>query len=276
MSKIDFAFLVHPRQIEDIYIQYPLLRFLNRKFLSFLIQFMRPVVGPYICGGLDIDGNPVNGRLIIVPLTAHQMLQDKDYAKKKVIDAVALSNRLGAKVVGLGALTSSVTNGGTAVLSQKGNAIITSGNSLTVNTTFKDVKYIIEKRKISGPIAIVGATGSIGRALSFLLSKSKEIENDLILIGKTPSKVDELKDSLLGSIRKIRAGVDINEIHKADIILICTSSHDAVVHQHMVKSGVVIYDVTQPKNTSKELQHRKDLSYIDGGYISAPESIYKS
>ncbi len=107
-----------------------------------------------------------------------------------------------------------------------------------------------------------------------MLSKSKEIENDLILIGKTPSKVDELKDSLLGSIRKIRAGVDINEIHKADIILICTSSHDAVVHQHMVKSGVVIYDVTQPKNTSKELQHRKDLSYIDGGYISAPESIY--
>ncbi|MDP3902066.1 MAG: hypothetical protein Q8Q21_00575, partial [bacterium] len=65
-----FAFLVHPRDVSDVYRKYPFFKFFPNFFVLWFFRHFWPVVLSEIEGVKTIkDGKKVRGFVITVPLT---------------------------------------------------------------------------------------------------------------------------------------------------------------------------------------------------------------
>lgn len=265
-----FAFLVHPRKIEEIALRFSFASMLPKPILSFFAKNMWPVVASEITGFKNLNSEPIKGWLIGITMTAEQMLEDRELANKRIIQAINLAEKLGAGIVGLGALTSSVTNGGRSLVG-KVNIGITTGNTLTSLVTYWAMEEIAKKKGFNFgeiDVAIVGATGSIGSAVAHLIAANNCPK--LILIGRTPEHLDKLRVSLHGfnCNDKIEITNDLTRIRSASVVIVATSAPGALIHSENLKEGAIVYDVTQPQNVSREvIKERKDVTLIDGGLV---------
>ena len=76
-NNIKFAFLVHPRGVDDIRKKYFFAKFIPAGILKFVIKFLNPRVASIIKGLKDKKGNEIRGLIIAVLLTPSQMLSLK-------------------------------------------------------------------------------------------------------------------------------------------------------------------------------------------------------
>jgi acetylornithine/succinyldiaminopimelate/putrescine aminotransferase/predicted amino acid dehydrogenase len=180
-----FAFLIHPVYLKN-YIEFDdTLKIFSEQQLGQLMGRWNDLIEPFAAGQTVITsktGQKAYGEFIAVCRTSEELMQlPKEQVQKEIVAAIEFAKQRGAKIVGLGAYTSVVSKGGRE-LRDLGVAI-TTGNSYTVATA---VEATLEAaRQLDFPLAqttaaVVGATGSIGRATTFLLA---EEVNALILIG---------------------------------------------------------------------------------------------
>lgn len=172
-----YAFIIHYPGPEDMVASNPSFERFSRDELYRLMEWESSLPEPGICCHLPAlrsqTGKLVEGWLIGVPYGGRQIMNSpRGEVIDSIIQAVEMAKRLGAQVVGLGALTSVVTRGGRDV--QGRGIAVTSGNSLT---TVMALEALYEGARRMGidlnraRAAVVGATGSIGRACSLLLSE---------------------------------------------------------------------------------------------------------
>lgn len=273
----DFVFLINPRNLFDVYGRYPFARYIPDIVVRAVLLVVPPFVVGTVSGLKRDDGTIVNGLIMTIPMLADQILKFRELAKEKILRAVKLSEQHGVRVLGLGSLTSPAVNGG-ADLIGKTKISITNGNSLTAGMTieglFKSVSLLnIEPR--NSIITIVGATGSIGSAVSVMIAKSG-IFKSLILIGKTKEHLIALRTMILETTNmgNIEVSTDINIIKNADIVIVATSSSGAIISNNQPKFGALIYDITQPQNVHKSIrQERLDVTVVDGAILETPYSV---
>lgn len=266
--KIEFAFIVHPRNTYDIFRKYKLLKIFPKFIVDIFLLIMWPTYG----GSIKIDQGEKGvkwGAIIISPLTGRQMLIHRKLSAYRVYLSAKLARVYGAKIVGLGALTSVVTDGGVYVSDRLKGLYFTSGNGLTAATTANDILRIIKEQNMTGPISILGATGSIGKGISKILDEY--CKNDLILIGKNHHRTLGLADKL--TRKNIICSTDIKDNNKAEIVIVTTSANGAIIDHNLLKNAKIIYDITQPKNTPEHIIEGGSISYIDGGLIQLPKNI---
>ncbi|OHA12959.1 MAG: hypothetical protein A2909_01110 [Candidatus Tagabacteria bacterium RIFCSPLOWO2_01_FULL_39_11] len=275
-NNIKFAFLAHPRNIKDLRKNYFLIKLVPEPIFKFLIKFLPPITLSKITGLKNKNGEEANGLIIAILLMPDQMLNLKrDFVQKKIIKAIKLAEKRGAKIAGLGALTSSVTNGGLDLIN-KINIGITNGNNLTAAIALEDVIKIIKERNLANEnhkIAIVGATGSVGSLISKILAEKCK---NLAIIARTAENVEKLKKEIneINPLCNIVASVKINDIENADLIISTTAAADAIIKPEYLKSGVIIYDITHPSNISKEVYNKPNISIIKGGLVKTPGINY--
>ncbi len=273
-----FAFLVHPRDISDVYRKYKFLKYFPQNLVESIIVFMWPVTLVKVKGLVSQKSKKeVRGHIISITMTAEQMLKDRKYASRKIINATKLAKRKGARVIGLGSLSSPVMSGGVDLVGKYG-IFVTNGNALTAGVTLMGVRDVAKRRRITlsqSTVAVVGATGSIGQAVSKLLIRDCSVPR-IIIIGRTPSNITKLAEKL----KKIKKDVDvvlstkISDIKSADIIITATSSSEVLIEPEYLKKDAVIYDVTQPQNVSKNIKkEREDVLVVDGGIVKLPPSV---
>lgn len=172
-----FAFIIHYPGPEDIIANNPSFEVLSRKELYKMLEWESKNNEPgLVCHMPAIRseaGKIAEGWLIGVPYGARQMMElPREQVVKIITDAVDMGRDLGARIVGLGALTSVVTRGGRSV--QGRDVAITSGNSFTVLMAMEALYLGAEKMKKDlqeARGAVVGATGSIGRTCALMLSE---------------------------------------------------------------------------------------------------------
>jgi acetylornithine/succinyldiaminopimelate/putrescine aminotransferase/predicted amino acid dehydrogenase len=113
------------------------------------------------------------GELLAVPYTAEELMQMSNAeAVNKVRSAVCLAQARGAQIVGLGGYTSIVTQNALALADVE--IPLTTGNSYTVVSTLETLETVAQnlgRTLTKMKLAIVGATGSIGRAVSILIGE---------------------------------------------------------------------------------------------------------
>jgi predicted amino acid dehydrogenase len=183
-----FAFVIHYPAPEDVILNNPSFQGYSRNELYSFMKWESQIEDPgVVCHMPAIrsgNGTLVEGWLIGVPLGAREIMgMPAGEAAAMVAKAVDLGHDLGAEIVGLGALTSVVTRGGRSVMGR--DVAITSGNSFTTLMAMEALFLGAEKmhiKKDEARAAIVGATGSIGRACALLLSE--QVEN-IILLGNS-------------------------------------------------------------------------------------------
>ncbi len=270
-----FVFLAHPRNLKDATHKFSFLKILPKPILLLFLKHMWPVRASEITGFKDLNGKSIKGYFIVISMLPEQILQNKKYATKKIVQAVKLAEKIGANIVGLGALTSSITGGGKDLLGIV-NVNLTTGNTLTSCVTFLDVQNIAKAKGIdlnNETVAIVGATGSIGSAVSMLIARDYKAK--LVLVGRTMSHIESLKKE----IAEIRGGGNVevtdslDKISSASIVIVATSSSLAFIQSKHLKAGAIVYDITQPRNVSNEVfKERNDLTMIDGGLVKIPHA----
>lgn len=270
-----FAFLIHPREVFDVTRRFRATKFLPNKLVEGTMKNLRGRLGFTVCSTFRIKslGKEIKGYLIAILLSGQQIKTlPREVVHKRILSAVLFAQKkLGADVIGLGALTSSVTKGGQWIVDQpQVKAVITHGDSYAVAVAKQGIEKIVRIKKnnpMGIKIAIVGAHGLIGEALTRLLARKGYA---LVLIGKEKKRLEELKQKIkIFRSDAIFTSLNLEKIYEADIIITVTSHPGALIKSKNLKKGAVIYDVAQPMNVSSSLvKKRSDIIKIDGAYVN--------
>lgn len=275
-----FAFLGHPRHRYEITKKYPFFKFLPERIADFILKHLWPITISRIEGLKSRQGKPLRGWIIIVPMTPRQMTENKDLARKRIIQAACFAAKKGAKIMGLGGLTASFSRGGLditeALASKKIKIGITSGRAYTSWTVTQNVFTIAEILKLNIDnikVAIVGAAGSIGSACTSILLKGG-IKNILLIdLGRKKDFLDKLiyDHKNIYDTSLISISHQIHDIKGYDIIISATNAPEAKIRSEDLSSGSIIVDDAQPSDVDPEIvKTRDDVLVIEGGVIHAP------
>jgi predicted amino acid dehydrogenase len=249
--------------------------------------------------------------LIVLPHLPSELLALSGSAAVTLVqNAVDLASERGAKVVGLGGFSSIVADGGLA-LRQRPGLTITSGNSLTTWTAIRSVEAACAKHGLAlaeCTVAVVGASGAIGHALSLLCA---ERAAQLILVGNplaTEASLGKLREVADDCRRHVAARAaagreftpgtwaariagggtsaprsedvgmtittDIDQhLPQAHIVLSATSAVQPFIASRHLREGALVCDVSRPFNLAPDLaEQRADLRLLSGALLLPPPS----
>ena len=271
----EFAFIIHPVSgAKDAARKYPILNLLPESALEWLLKRMQPKPVSEITGVRSPTGAQARGWFVGCPLTPRQFLElPTDFVLAKIIRAAQVAQELGAKVVGLGAMTSVVGDAGVTV-DRSVDIAVTTGNSYTVWTAVEGAKraaQLMGTDPAQAHVAVVGATGSIGRVCAQMMAEEAPL---LTLIGRELTRLEEAAASVDGRA-ELRLTTDPREgLREADIVITVTSAVDTVVPGEALKPGAVVCDVARPRDVSAQVaRSRPDVLVIEGGAVEVPGEV---
>jgi len=269
----NFAFMIHPIEPQrDVARKFPLLGKLPPGVIDYGSRFFPPVLVSHVVGVRSEDsGKEIEGWLVACPLTPKRMLEvPLATAYRKVVQTGKLAERLGARILGLGAFTSVVGDAGRTI--SRGLSIpVTTGNSYTVAVA---VEASLEAARRMGlepaqsVAAVIGAYGSTGRACAQLLAGQVKA---LVLAGRNSEQLQDVKGVVEALGARARTVTELQEIREADIVLCMTSSTDPIIEPEFLKPGAVVCDVARPRSVSRRVaDERDDVLVIEGGVVEIP------
>jgi len=183
---------------------------------------------------------------------------------------------------GLGALTAPATAQGLDLiraLSEAGvkDVSVTNGNALTAGVTFHsalDVAKRCNKDIRLSTVAVVGAAGSVGGATAELFARNC---GKLILIERSHN-IDRLAQNVSSwrSTSTIEIHSEIEEIKKADMVVVTSSAEKAIIQPEHLSQNAIVYEDTMPLNTNIAAvkEQRKDVVIVDGCRLFTPNLRY--
>ncbi|MBX3118805.1 MAG: hypothetical protein KF784_07040 [Fimbriimonadaceae bacterium] len=251
--------------------KYPIARIVPDFLVEKFLKTKKPIIMSEIKGITSLTGEKTEGWFIACPLTARQ-LNDKsltDLANQRLLECAQLAAELGAQVVGLGAFTAVVGDGG-ITLSKHSPIPVTTGNSYTVATAIEGTMKAADLIGIipsESTLAVVGATGSIGKTAAMLLSPQFA---RTLLVGRDQGRTQAVADQIPGSI----ATTDLNMLREADVVITVTSADAEIIEPKHLKTGSVVCDVARPRDVqAKVVKERPDVLVIEGGVVSVPGDV---
>ncbi len=276
-----FAFVIHPLSLKFIHKapQFRWTRYLPDALVERAAAYLPPQYLSRITGiQSPATGQKVEGILLTLGGTPRELMRhDPAFVYRQLVKAAAIAERMGARLMGLGAFTSVVGDAGITV-AQQADIAITSGNSLTVAATLETAKQAIVKMGHSldessqAQAMIIGATGSIGAVCSRLLAQAVP---NITLVAPRPEKLIALKRTIEeetpGTQVTISTSAD-EYVADADLIVTTTTAFDTrIVDISKCKPGAVICDIARPPDISaEEAELRPDVLVIESGEILLP------
>lgn len=277
-----FAFVIHPLDASYIssHPKFRWTRLLPDRLVETVAAYMPPLYVSRIVGGRsEATGQRIEGHLFSLGATPRQMLrQGVRFTYDQLHRVARQAERVGARILGLGAFTSVVGDAGITVANEADIAV-TSGNSLTVAATLEAAKRAVRAMGTEdlshGRAMVVGATGSIGAVCARLLAQAI---HDVVLVSIEPERLIELKrrieDETPGS--KITIATRTTELApECDLIVTATSAFgQRVLDISSCKPGAVICDVARPPDISaREAALRPDVLVIESGEVRIPGDV---
>lgn len=274
-----FAFIIHPidaRRDVSRHKKYRLARYLPESAVEWFIKRKEPLVASHITGVVSKTGAEAEGWFIACPLTPRQLLTlPTDFVYHRLVQCGRIAEQLGAGIIGLGAFTSVVGDGGVTVAKEL-NIAVTTGNSYTVATAIEAAQDGAARMGIAlskAKVAVVGATGSIGRTCAEILGEKAA---SLALVGRDQARLEEMRAELpAATSAKASVYTEIpRALRDADLVVTVTSAVDVVIQPEDLKSGAVVCDVARPRDVSVRVaKERDDVLVIEGGVVSVPGDV---
>lgn len=312
-----FSFLIHFTQLDDLVRSDPSFsRFTELEKEKWLAWVKN--LGPGNALELPVvkskTGASIQGTIMSVPLLPKDMTGSYRKSAVSMIKAATQAAGLArSSRMGLGAFTSIVTRGGESVTGQ--GIAVTSGNTLTTVSAVQSLENVISKVGVdikSANVAIVGASGAIGRLAAMLLARKagritlvgnaanphasvflENVANDIVasLFSQNGTLIDsgELAGCIHAQMKRhhsliaaqaamqiserIAITTDLEELRKADIVFVATSAEIALIDPMHLKPGTIVCDVARPQNVKPVPIKKSKVLVFDGGLISPPFNI---
>lgn len=288
-EKHKFAFVIHPLSRRYLF-KHPYLRWMEsapkqaQQLVEKTMALSPPFVYSHVTGIKSPTGVEAEGWLIALGATPEEMMsRDPEFTYKRLVEASQMAEKLGAKIMGLGAFTKIVGDAGITV-ARRSRIPITSGNSCTASATLwaahEACKKMGMKTDNSGrakgyKAMVVGATGAIGAVTSRLLAL---IFPEIVMVAPRGDKLLELKRT----IEKESPGTKIHITTNAntfapemDLIVTTTSARGKkVIDMMKIKPGAVICDCARPLDiTEEDAAKRPDVLVIESGELEVPGPV---
>lgn len=273
-----FAFIIHPIDPKrDVSRKYPLLgKILNEQAIDFLCRFWPPVKLSHVTGARSVaTGKEIEGWLIAVPYTPQRMLSlPTREVYRKIIATGHLAQSLGAKILGLGAYTSVVGDGGVTIAREL-DIPVTTGDSYTAAAAVRSLWKAAEMMDIDparATLAVVGASGAIGGVVAQLAAPQVA---RIILMGRRLPRLEEVAEKTRAAgCRDVAVTTDLGRLREAELVLTVTSAGGNLIQPEHLRSGAVVCDVSRPRDVSHTVaQARPDVLFFDGGLLRVPGPV---
>ncbi len=271
----NFAFMLHPPNAVDVARKFKFAKFVPDPVIERAFAMIPSMKVSYITG-IRSPYEETEGWFIACPLTTRLIMSlPQEYVIKKIIQGGRVAEKLGAKILGLGAFLKVVGDAGVTVANNL-NIPVTTGNSYTVATAVEATR---EAARVMGhdlkksSVVILGATGSIGRVCALMLAGEAR---DMTLVARNERKLEELAAKILydtGLAVKVTPDTK-KALRSGDIIITVTSAVDTVIEPEDLKAGAVVCDVARPRDVSKRVAEvRQDVLVIEGGVVEVPGDV---
>lgn len=266
-----FAFVIHPLRPRDAARRFPWMKYVPERWIEPVLGVVAPTVASRITGVCSLTGARTEGWFIGCPLTPHLMVRGLrlEQVYESILQCTEIAADLGAELVGLGAFTSVVGDGGITI-AERAPIPVTTGNSYTVATAIEGTIKACEQVGIvprESVLAVVGATGSIGRTCAKMLAPEF---GRTLLIGRNLERTRALAGEVEGS--EVATGIEA--LREADAVVTVTSSDGAIIEPEHLKSGAVVCDVARPRDVSTRVaRQRPDVLVIEGGIVRVPGDV---
>ncbi len=265
-----FAFVIHPISARDIARKYPIARWMPDTWVEAVMKYKKPFVVSKITGVRSITGAETEGWFIGCPLTPRQMVEmPLDFVYERIGRCAEIAKEQGAELIGLGAFTSVVGDGGITIAKNSPIAV-TTGNSYTVATAIEGTLDACAKVGVplnEGVLAVVGATGAIGRTCALMLAPHFR---KTFLVGRDQARTQ----TVAGEVARSEATTDLSVLREADAVVTVTSSDAEIILPEHLKPGAVVCDVARPRDVSIRVgKERPDVLVIEGGVVAVPGDV---
>ncbi len=254
------AFLVHPRDITDIYRPFPIFAELPNRVTRYLGAKFGAITLSVMNTPNDIKGLPIRAHLLSIVMDPVTMEADRDTLGKNLAEMSLLAERKNLKLIALGALLPSVSQYGrtfTKIQDERGTApAVTTGHICTawcIQAIFEKIasnRYPSKQGLTVGVLGAAGSTGTLAVHMLDRLRKHKGWDFKLHLVDRNRRRNDALCEEI-GT--KCQSSSDIASLRTCDFIVVVTNAAEVVLHPDHVKEGAVIIDDTQPRATSTAL-----------------------
>ncbi len=270
-----FAFIIHPIDPQrDVARKYPALGRLPRWLIDFLSPFFPPVYISAIQGIQSaLTGGSLRGWFVACPLTPARMMSlPAPVVYRKVIQAGRMAERLGARILGLGAFTAVVGDGGHSIAREL-TIPVTTGDSYTVAVAVQAVRQAAGAIGIDlqqATVAVVGAAGAIGAVCARLLGPDV---GEMLLVGRSSDgRLTGLATQIRAAgCRRVQATGSLDALRQAQIVITVTSAVESIIKSAHLRPGAVVLDVARPRDVSLQVAaERADILVIEGGMVEVP------
>jgi predicted amino acid dehydrogenase len=254
---LDFAFVVHPRSFDEKIKPFPELRRLSKDLVE---EFQTPcIVISWI--EAEIDGQVLRGELLTIPYTPHELIERLPSARESIQKVIDYAASRQTRIVGLGALLPSITRQGRLLNDYGMLTGVTTGHGFTALAISQFVRKIEEATGVVGPVAVIGAAGSTGRASVRCLVNDRPTR-PLICID-LPQQLKAIPQPKGWDPAIHHVTIDRSEIKKASIVVCVTNALGNILHAEDFGPDAVILDDAQPENVSASVVvERPDLTVI--------------
>lgn len=214
------------------------------------VQAARQSPGYIASPPFDVCGRAI-GYLVLMLRSGREVMSDMPAACALTLEMTRfVAEDLDGDVIGLGSLTTSVTDGGRIVadfIDRHGWKLrATHGDAGSVAAICDCLDLV--RLKPTDKVGVVGAYGVIGTALSRLLAQSGQ---PLLLVGRRPDKLRDLELLIMAETgRRPLTSLDITSLSSADCIVTVTSHPTSLLAPTMVHDGAVIVDPAVPANVT--------------------------
>jgi fatty aldehyde-generating acyl-ACP reductase len=272
-----FAFIFHPIQIKkDVARKLPLLgHILTEGQINFFSRFFPPVYISEITGIRSEDtGRELTGWFIACPFTPPTMMSlPVETVYNKLVACGHKAEKLGARILGLGAFTSVVGDSGVTI-AQRLDIPLTTGDSYTVYIAVEALREAAREMGLDigqAAVAVVGATGAIGKTCAQMLAREC---GQLTLIGRKLDALEAVRERCEGHKAAVTTSTAVDAVYEADLVLTVTSALHAVIEPRHLKPGAVVLDVARPRDVSAQVAaERDDVLVIEGGMVEVPGPV---
>lgn len=283
-----FAFVVHPlsqdylKKIKPVGWVSRLLPRSTMDTIEKVMAYSPPFVYSKVTGVKSPSGTEAEGWLIAIGATPRQMLSHSpEFTNARLLKAADIAKKLGAQIVGLGALTKAMGDAGVTV-ARLSDIPVTTGNSYSASAALwaaaeavrrMDLIKMTRGKKFKAKTMVIGATGAIGSVCSKLLATAFD---EVYIVDVYDAKLLALRESILNEIKNVNVHVTTRaDKYLADMDVIVTATSvppgKKVLDIMKVKPGCVITDVNRPLNfTVKDARRRPDVLIIASGEIQLP------
>jgi fatty aldehyde-generating acyl-ACP reductase len=266
-----FGFVIHPLKAKDAARKYPIAKYMPDWVIKKFYGSKKPFIGSHVDGIESKTGAKTEGWFIICPLTPDMMMKELpvEAVYEKLVYCAELAKAEGAELMGLGAFTSVVGDGGITV-AQRSPIKITTGNSYTIATSIQGALKacdLVGIKPSEATLGVVGATGSIGKTCARIMAPQFAAT---VVIGRDAERTQAVADELPRS----KATTNVADLKACDIIITVTSAGADLIFPEHLKPGAIVCDVARPRDVSvKVAKERPDVLVIEGGVVKVPGDV---